>query len=87
MVVVAAAVLFIQKAGFSGLECYSDSDCVPATCCHPDSCVSYQKAPECSGMMCTEECKPNTLDCNQGSCLCQKGKCLAKLSNITSSIQ
>ncbi len=60
-------------------ECSYDSDCVPASCCHPDSCVPAGEAPNCEGMMCTMECRPNTMDCGQGSCKCIDNKCKAVL--------
>jgi len=59
-------------------ECNADSDCVPATCCHPDSCVSSANAPKCEGIMCTQECQEGTMDCGQGSCSCNAGKCGVK---------
>ena len=58
-------------------ECVGDSDCVPAGCCHPNSCVSKNKAPNCEDIFCTLECEPGTLDCGQGSCGCVNGKCQA----------
>jgi hypothetical protein len=61
-------------------ECVSDADCVPAECCHADACIHKTVAPNCTGISCTEECMPGTLDCGQGSCLCQEGKCVAKIA-------
>src|SRR3989338_4372611 len=55
--------------------CYSDSDCVPAQACHPSSCVIKSQAPNSSGIFCTQECAPGTLDCGQGSCECINKKC------------
>ena len=78
VLVIIAAVLFIRNTGTAD-ECATDSDCVHATCCHADSCVAKENAPSCTGIMCTEECSPNTMDCNQGSCLCQKNKCIANI--------
>jgi putative hemolysin len=68
--------------GSSGsiLECNSDSDCVAASCCHSTSCVSKDKAPLCSGIACTMNCQPNTLDCGYGSCSCVNNKCTVVLS-------
>jgi len=57
------------------VECISDLDCVPATCCHPSRCVPKQQAPNCEGIVCTQECVPGTLDCGQGRCICKFGKC------------
>jgi len=49
--------------------------CVPATCCHPTECVLIDQRPDCSGIMCTEECRPDTLDCGQASCEFINGNC------------
>lgn len=49
--------------------------CVPATCCHPTECVSLNDAPNCSDVMCTMNCQPNTMDCGQGECKFIDGKC------------
>ena len=57
------------------VECRADSDCVPASTCHPDSCVPLGQAPDTSNVICTQECRPGTLDCGQGSCLCVNNKC------------
>lgn len=59
--------------------CSIDSDCVPASCCHPNSCVAKEQAPQCKGIMCTQVCEPGTLDCGQGSCICENNKCEAVL--------
>ena len=55
--------------------CAFDSDCVPASCCHPSSCVTKEQAPNCKGIMCSQVCEPGTLDCGQGSCICENNKC------------
>ncbi|MBW2984864.1 hypothetical protein KY361_07110 [Candidatus Woesearchaeota archaeon] len=57
--------------------CTVDADCVPATCCHPSSCVPKSQAPDCEGLMCSMECAPGTMDCGQGRCMCIEGKCEA----------
>lgn len=57
--------------------CRRDADCVPASCCHPASCVPRSQRPDCSGVLCTNECRPGTLDCGQGHCECQAGSCAA----------
>jgi hypothetical protein len=59
--------------------CQSDSDCVPAACCHATACMSREKAKPCN-VMCTQVCEPGTLDCG-GACLCQAGHCAARLGN------
>lgn len=56
-------------------ECLKDSDCVSDSCCHASSCVALNKAPNCNGIRCSQECQAGTLDCNQGSCKCVQGKC------------
>jgi len=56
-------------------ECNVDADCVRASCCHAASCVPADKAVDCSGIYCSQECKENTLDCGQGKCICDNWKC------------
>ena len=46
-----------------------DVNCVPATCCHPTECVLEANAPDCSGILCSQECAPGTMDCGQGRCV------------------
>jgi len=55
-------------------ECSADSDCVPASCCHANSCISLNKKSDCSGMFCTAVCQ-GPLDCGAGHCSCVKNKC------------
>ncbi len=55
--------------------CSVDADCVPAQCCHPTSCLLRENAPSCSGIVCTGECAPGTMDCGCGHCACIKGEC------------
>ena len=62
------------------LKCNSDSDCVPASCCHPSSCVNINFKPDCTGIRCTMECAPETMDCGQGSCVCKNNKCEAVIN-------
>jgi len=63
------------------VECRKNNDCVAATCCHADSCVAKENAPDCEGVFCSMECKPYTMDCGQGSCICEKNKCVAHINN------
>ena len=49
--------------------------CVPASCCHSTTCVPASEAPNCRGVFCTMNCKPDTLDCGQGSCEIIDEKC------------
>ena len=87
LIIVIAAVLISKTIGQPGnskgnetvgsAECGADSDCVKAQCCHAASCVAKDKAPQCSDIMCTEECQDGTMDCGHGSCSCVQGKCSA----------
>jgi hypothetical protein len=54
--------------------CTTDADCVPAECCHPNSCVSQAAKPVCNDIMCTMSCE-GPLDCGAGSCGCTNGRC------------
>lgn len=60
-------------------SCLIDEDCVPASCCHANSCVAKNNAPSCIGIYCTQECSPDTLDCGQGRCACINNKCSAQI--------
>ena len=60
------------------LEDYMEESCVPDTCCHATSCVNENLAPDCSEILCTMECKPETMDCGQGSCIWENGNCEVK---------
>lgn len=58
------------------VECETNEDCVPAQCCHPTSCVNKELKPDCTGIFCTMECAPGTMDCGQGYCACADNKCV-----------
>lgn len=58
-------------------QCSVDSDCLPAQCCHPKDAVNKNSAPNCQGLLCTQECVPNTIDCGQGEIKCMQGECKA----------
>ncbi len=60
-------------------DCTTDADCVPSGCCHAAACGNAASAPDCSDVMCTQDCQYGTLDCG-GRCLCHEGKCAARLS-------
>ena len=60
-------------------ECQTDSDCVPASCCHANSCVNVENKADCSSMKCTLSCEPGTLDCQQGKCVCENDRCTVKI--------
>jgi hypothetical protein len=57
----------------SNVTCTSDSDCVPAQCCHASSCINNNYKGVCN-LLCTDVCS-GPLDCNAGSCGCVNGKC------------
>lgn len=59
-------------------ECAVDADCVPASCCHPNSCVPVAQKPDCADVACTMECQAGTMDCG-GRCACEAGSCKAIL--------
>lgn len=56
------------------LSCTGEADCVPAQCCHPESCINKQYQPDCSAVLCTAACL-GPLDCGAGHCRCIDGKC------------
>lgn len=60
-------------------QCETGAECVPAECCHAAQCVPLSQKPDCAEVVCTQECRPGTLDCGQMSCGCVKGKCVTKL--------
>src|SRR5262245_45050653 len=80
--ILAGAVAYAEMPGSaaakSALTCSSDSDCVPAVCCHASACVHNSKAPDCSRVMCTQDCQPGTIDCG-GDCYCDTGACKAHI--------
>jgi hypothetical protein len=77
ILVIAAAIIaglyFLKKPSLT--ECSSNSDCVPEQTCHPTQCVLSSQIPsEKSMLFCSQECKPNTLDCGQAECVCSTNK-------------
>lgn len=62
------------------LTCSSDSDCVPSQCCHATSCINQDYKKPCN-LLCTQECRPGTLDCNKGSCQCVNNQCKAEINS------
>ncbi|MBT4446844.1 hypothetical protein HOA92_00210 [archaeon] len=57
------------------LACEADTDCTAALCCHSDSAVNNDYAPNCQGMLCTADCQPGTMDCGQAVAKCVQGAC------------
>jgi len=80
--IVAVFIALVALVPVLQTECLDDSDCVPATCCHPASCVPKEQAPDCSRVVCTQECVPGTMDCGQGYCVCENGRCRAVIRGV-----
>ncbi len=57
--------------------CVADTDCVPATCCHPSDAVNRVVAPNCKMIDCSMECSHGTIDCGQGEIKCVNNECKA----------
>jgi hypothetical protein len=55
-------------------SCRRDADCVPASCCHAQTCVHRRLAPACQGVGCPEHCPTDSVQC-RGSCACIEGRC------------
>jgi len=55
-------------------SCTGDSDCVPAQCCHPTTCVNRAYAEDCAAVLCTLSCE-GPIDCGAGHCGCVSGTC------------
>ncbi len=72
--------LLIGCADQGPVECMVNEDCVAATCCHADSCAAKENAPNCEDILCSMECRPYTMDCEQGRCVCRNHKCAAEIS-------
>jgi len=69
----------IQQNITDKYSCQTNEDCMPEQCCHPTSCINKAFQPNCSGIACTMECRPETMDCGQGSCACIDSHCEALL--------
>ena len=54
-------------------SCSVDSDCVPAQCCHPTSCINRAHKGVCN-LFCTAVCQ-GPIDCGAGHCGCVEGSC------------
>ena len=67
------AVPSISTADDPTVSCTADSDCVPAQCCHPTSCMNQAYTHACT-LMCTNVCQ-EPVDCGAGHCGCISGRC------------
>ncbi|VVB60183.1 Uncharacterised protein [uncultured archaeon] len=74
------AVLSVRQA--ERRYCQSDSDCIPATCCHPAELVNRKYAPDCTGELCTEACI-GPLDCRRGEIRCIDSRCRIIPANVS----
>ena len=54
--------------------CNIDSDCVPASCCHPNDVVNKKYTPDCTDIGCTASCE-SILDCGCGKPVCLNNNC------------
>jgi len=57
-------------------QCVQDIDCVQAQCCHATDVVNKENRPDCSGVLCSAECTPGTMDCGQARPSCIEGACV-----------
>jgi hypothetical protein len=73
VIILTAIYLFIPKSP-KIIECQINSDCIAASCCHPDSCIPEEQKPDCKRILCSMSCE-GPLDCGAGSCGCKKNKC------------
>ncbi len=62
-------------------KCLADADCVALECCHAKNAVHKDFAPECGQTLCTMNCEPDTLDCNQGEIRCIGSRCSVVINN------
>lgn len=74
VIIVSIIIYFLIPKSLKIQECQIDSDCVPASCCHPSSCVPKEQKPDCEGLLCSMNCE-GPLDCGAGSCGCKNNKC------------
>lgn len=58
-------------------RCATAADCAPASCCHAKTCDAKNVAPACSGVGCSQNVAPGTID--TGECACVNGACGAAI--------
>lgn len=68
------ATLAVSKEEEDRRFCETDSECAPATCCHPANAVNKKYAPDCSAAICTAVCL-GPLDCGAGDIKCLENRC------------
>ena len=74
MVLLMLVVIFLVSCVPAAEQCFVDTDCAPAQCCHPLSAVNKASAPDCGGTLCTAVCE-GPLDCGQGEIKCVSNRC------------
>jgi hypothetical protein len=77
LIILAFVTIVISYPEKNTKYCKTNENCVPTSCCHPTDCINVDNRPDCKGIMCTEECKPGTMDCGQGHCNCVNNECKA----------
>jgi hypothetical protein len=82
IILIILSIIIYARMNKDKTECTSDEECIKASCCHADSCISSKadSLPTCDGIMCTADCE-SALDCNRGSCGCSKGECVVVPNN------
>jgi hypothetical protein len=75
--IIAATILVVSCASQVPKEqqCTADTDCTAAICCHSDSAVNNDYAPDCGGILCSADCQAGTMDCGQAAAKCVQGAC------------
>jgi hypothetical protein len=58
-------------------NCDAYTECVPAQCCHPTSCINSRYKGVCT-VLCTQVCE-GPIDCGAGHCGCKEGVCQVML--------
>jgi hypothetical protein len=76
--VVSTIHVMVQQPGLTA--CTQYSDCVPAQCCHPTSCINKEYKEVCTEL-CTASCE-GPIDCGAGHCGCVNGQCAVIPSNV-----
>ncbi len=75
VMVILAVILMVISCTPAAQQCSTDQDCVPAQCCHATGAVNKANAPDCSGILCTMSCEPDSIDCGQGEIKCVSDRC------------
>jgi len=74
IILILITIIYLFPKSVNEKSCSIESDCVPDSCCHAESCVAKEYAPNCDGIICSMVCS-TILDCGQARCGCIKGQC------------